>query len=209
MTDLEIFAGISMGAGEWVGIVGVAVTILIAVITAVYKAGKKEGGKAQRLTDVENDIKDNIKPELKSLRDTMTESAKEIQQKLEEILRTMTLKQVSQSESPRALNDFGKKVLGESEIRSIIEPKLEQIVESVSANHPENAYQVQEMVLDIVQDLKDNTEIKNAVEQAAYKSGVSVETVLLVGGIDIRDLVLEKLDMSPKDIDPSKPKSSS
>jgi hypothetical protein len=65
------------------------------------------------------------------------------------------------------------------------------------------------MVLDIVQDLKDNTEIKNAVEQAAFKSGVSVETVLLVGGIDIRDLVLEKLDMSPKDIDSNRPKSSS
>ena len=195
-----------MGTGEWIGVAGIVVTVLIALFAAIYKAGKKEGGKAQRLTNVENDIKDNIKPELKSLRDTLTENTKEVRAKLEEILRAMTLKQVSQSESPRALNDFGKKVLGESEIRRIIEPKLPQIVESVRTNNPENAYQVQELVLDIVQELKDNTEVRNAVEQAAYKSGVSVEMVLLVGGIDIRNRVLEELGMNPGDIDSSKPK---
>lgn len=206
MVDIGVFA--KMDTGEWIGLISLAATILIAVFAAIYKAGKKKGGEAQRLTDVENDIKDNVKPEIKNLRDTMTENSKEIRDKLEEILRSMTLKQVSQSESPRALNDFGKKVLNESEVRTIIGPKLDQIVESVRSNNPENAYQVQEMVLDIVQELKDNTEIRNAIEQAAFKSGVSVETVLLVGGIDIRDKVLKKLEMSPKDIDLNNPKNS-
>jgi prophage DNA circulation protein len=96
-------------------------------------------------------------------------------------------------------------VLEQSGIRIIVEPRLGQITKKVKAKKPENAYQVQEMLLDIVQKLKSDTELRNGIEQAAYNSGVSVETVLLVAAIDIRDTVLERLNMKPDDIDRHKP----
>ncbi|HEX4774261.1 MAG TPA: hypothetical protein VH234_01980 [Candidatus Saccharimonadales bacterium] len=198
-----LFADVS--GGEWVGIVGVAlaaVTLILAIGNKVYKSGQN----AQKVKYIEQDLKDNIKPELKSLREAMAENAKEIRDKLADILQAMTLKQVSQAQSPRALNDFGKQVLSQSDIRSIIEPKLDQITQAVKAKNPENAYQVQEMLLDIIQDLKNDASLKNSIEQAAFKSGVSVETVLLVAGIDIRDTVLEQLNMKPDDIDIHKAK---
>lgn len=197
MTNL-LFA--NLNTGEVVGLIGAtiaAVTLVLGVGTKIYKSGQN----AQKVKHIEQDIKDNIKPELKNLRETMAESTKEIRDKLADILQALTLKQVSQAQSPRALNDFGKQVLSQSAIRSIIEPKLDQIVQTVESNKPENAYQVQEMLLDIIQDLKNDSSLKNSIEQAAFKSGVSVETVLLVAGIDIRDTVLEHLNMKPDDID--------
>ncbi len=62
----------------------------------------------------------------------MSDQAKNISEKLSEILQTLTLKQVSEAKSPRALNDFGKQVLDQSGIRQIVEPKLEQITDTVN-----------------------------------------------------------------------------
>ncbi len=52
-----------------------------------------------------------------------------------------------------------------------------------------------------MQELKDEADLRNDIEQAAFKSGVSVETVLLVAGIDTRDTVLDSLGMASGDID--------
>jgi len=190
--------------------VGVICAVIVAVVTAVsfiivkvFNLGKV----AQRLTDVEDgitDVKTDVDKTKKDLTKEIKESRKDLTNRIDEVLTNMALKQVSQSQSPRALNDFGNQVLEQSGIRAIIEPKVSEIVAEVKANKPENPYQVQEMLLDIVKKLKD-TDLKDSIEQAAFKSGVTVETVLLVAGIDIRDTVLQKLDMNPNDIDSYKP----
>lgn len=173
-----ILASISdIGTGEWLGLL---LTLTITLAGACYKFGEK----ASRLIHVENDIKDTIKPSIRN-----------IEQKLDEVLKTVTLRQVAESHSPRALNDFGKRVRDESDVRSIIGPQLQQLVNVVRQRNPENAYQVQEYLLDTIQELYKDTSLKGAIEQAAFKSGVSVETLLVVAGIDIRDTVLDSLGM--------------
>lgn len=194
----------SLSTGDKATIIGTAVAglgLLVLIGDKVYKSGQN----SSKVTNIENDIKDNIKPEVRSLRKDMTELSQTIRAQLSDILQALTLKQVSEAHSPRALNKFGKQVLEQSGVRSIIEPKLDQIIKTVKAKKPENAYQVQEMLLDVIQELKGDSGLKNQIEQAAYKSGVSVETVLLVAAIDIRDTVLERLDMKPDDIDLHRP----
>jgi hypothetical protein len=182
--------------------VGIIATVAVTVTTAIsflviriFNLGKV----SHRLETVERDIK-SVKKDVGAAR-------KDLTARIDNVLKSLALKQVSKSESPRSLNEFGKKVLRDSGVHSIIEPKLSEIVEQVKAHSPENPYQVQEMLIDIIGNLKTDSTLKNDVEQAAFKSGVAVDTVLLVGAIDIRDMVLAELGMTPEDIDKHKPTS--
>jgi len=199
-------------AGDvWQGI-GITASIILILtgivggITWIARKVFKLGQISQKITTIESDLKDNIKPELTRLRTSIEEASKSVGARIDEVLKHLALNKVSESKSPRALNDYGKQILTQSGIGTIVDDQLDNIVEKVRAKNPENAYQVQEMVLDVVQKLIEDDKIKNEVEQAAFKSGVTVDVVLLVGGIYIRDKVLDKLDMHPEEIDKHTPK---
>ena len=60
-------------------------------------------------------------------------------------------------------------------------------------------------VLEAVDSLIDNETVKDAIEEGAFNSGYSVGSVLFVGGLYIRDRVLEHLEFNVKEIDKHDP----
>ena len=190
--------------------IGVIVSIIVAIGSAIctiavvsYKLGKG----SQRLNNVESVVNDEIKPELKELGSTIQKSADRITKRLDDLLKDIALNKVSISNSPRVLNEYGKKILKESNIGQFVDEKFDEIVRQVKKQNPENAYQVERKVLDIVQGYKEDEETRNMLEKSAFETGNTVDTVLLVGGIYIRDKVLESLKMKVEDIDTHDPKS--
>ena len=100
---------------------------------------------------------------------------------------------LSNSKSPRVLNEFGLQVLASSGIAKIVEQKYRLILDKVISKKPENAYQVQEYVKATTADFINLPELKNELEIGAFNAGVDVYAVLFVGALYIRDRILKDL----------------
>ncbi len=65
-----------------------------------------------------------------------------------------------------------------------------------------NAYDAEQVILSIVDELpKHCPDVIDRLKTGAFQTGASIETVLLVGGIYLRDLILPELGFSLDHID--------
>jgi hypothetical protein len=125
--------------------------------------------------------------------------------KVEERVNTLWKDEVAPAHSPRQLNDTGKKILNESGIKEIIIEKKTDLLAKIKAINPTNAYDAEQTTLNVVSDLpKHCPDIIPRLKDGAFKVGQGMETVLLVGGFYLRDLIFIELGFSLTDLD--KPK---
>jgi len=125
---------------------------------------------------------------------------------VEERVSTLWKDEVAPAHSPRQLNDLGNKILNESGIKEIVEGKKADLLTKVKALNPTNAYDAEQAALDVVREIpKHYPEIVEALKTGAFKVGQGTETVLLVGGFHLRDLIFPDLGFSLTDLDKPKP----
>ncbi|MGC8624511.1 MAG: hypothetical protein ACP5VQ_04535 [Phycisphaerae bacterium] len=125
--------------------------------------------------------------------------------KVEERVNTLWKDDVAPSHSPRQLNERGLNILNQSGIKQIIEARKQTLLNAVKALNPTNAYDAEQAALDVVSDLpKHCPDVIPQLKDGAFKAGQGIETVLLVGGFYLRDLIFPELGFSTTDLD--KPK---
>lgn len=176
------------------------ISVLLALFSAVAGATLwlasrifNFGRLSQRLAAVEADIA-KTSVELRGVRNDVT-------RRIDDLIVAVVQKNVTEAHSPRQLNAEGKRILQESGMQKIADDEFDDIVTKVRTHEPENAYQVEQLVLDAVQELRDEPDFKDRIESGAFRSGSLVDTVLYVGGIYVRDRVLAELGMTPEQID--------
>lgn len=107
--------------------------------------------------------------------------------------------------SPRQLNERGQKILNESGIKEVIENKKNTLLEIIKSKGAKNAYDAEQVVLSVVEKLPEHCpDVIDQLKTGAFKTGANVDTVLLVGGLYLRDLIFPELGFSVEDLD--KPK---
>lgn len=158
-------------------------------LTLVKKETDKIPGIETRLTVVETKVS--------SLDNTLNVLAPRI----DALFDRGSLNKVSESKSPRKLNDYGKKVLENSGIKNIISESYDDILQRVKDSNPSNAYRAEIEIIASVNVLKENNKILSKIENGAFNSGETVDIVLVVGALNIRDKILSELDLNPQDID--------
>jgi len=122
--------------------------------------------------------------------------------KVEERVDTLWKDEVAPAHSPRKLNDYGNRILTESGIKEIINEKKEKLLGLVREKDAKNAYDAERAVLSVVEHLPEHCpDVVERLKAGAYKTGASVATVLLVGGLYLRDLIFSELGFSPEEID--------
>lgn len=196
-------ASIDWGNVNW-NALGVIVTITIAIcggLTWAINRAFKFGEISNRLGSVEGDIK-GVKDDIKDLR-------KDLTRRIDEILTISTRKDLAESHSPMQLSEKGMTVLKNSGIAEIVDSQYEKILDKVKKLKPANSYQAEQAVLSVVTDLDKDPVLKDAIEEGAFNSGYVKGSVLFVGGLYIRDRVLESLGLNVDDIDKHKPTSDS
>lgn len=188
--------------------IGIIVTVVIGIIALTFYFGKQH----QKTEAIESDISNNVKPSIKNIGDkidnsiipsltTISSGVSYLQGKMDKL----STSSVTSSQSPVVLNDKGKKILIDSGIDKIIENNYNDIITNIKSKNPINAYEAQELIINVVKDLINNTSLKNAIEIGAFSCGSDVQTVLYVGAINIRDKILTELNLYPKDIDTHDP----
>jgi len=166
-----------MSTTEIIAIIAIGIPILGCLILLIYRSGKV----MQHITHIDKDIEE-IKNVIKVI--------PVLEWKVDELWKRRN----STKNSPTQLNDEGKNILKDSGVKKIIKEHLEQIIEDVKSKNPGNAYQAQEHIIEVVRQLKEIPSLNETLENGAFNSGVSVETVLYVGAVDIRDDILIQLD---------------
>lgn len=176
--------------------VGVIATFGVAVasglsylIVHIFQLGKV----ANRLESVESDIK--------AVKKDVSGARKDLTVRIDEILKILATKGLSESHSPRRLSSVGKNVLSSSGIDVIVNDKYEYLLKKVKIINPANSYQAEKAVISSVEDLLQDLVIKDAIEEGAFNSGYTVASVLFVGGLYIRDRILSDLGFKVDEID--------
>ena len=125
--------------------------------------------------------------------------------KIEERVDNLWKDKIAPAGSPRQLNDYGKKVLAESGIKEIIEEKRDILLPLVREKGVKNAYDAEQSVLSTVEKLPEHCpDVVDRLKTGAFKTGASLDTVLLVGGLHLRNLVFPSLGFSLDDIEKAK-----
>lgn len=169
----------SLSSDNWIAIAGIVITIVGGLVFLIFRSGTV----VEKINNVETRLS-----------------------KVEIRLDGLWERYFSVNKSPVQLNDNGLKVLEDSGIKKIVEDRFKIIVDKVKEKNPQNAYQAQEFVKNIVEDFKNDISLKNILENGAFKSGVDVFTILFVGAIYIRDKVLIQVGFNIDDIDKFQPK---
>lgn len=186
------------------GVIAIVLSFLGGCAAIIFRMGRI----SERIDSSDRKI-EAIEHDMKDLSQTVTEikvSVGHIRGSLNVLpMGATSANSLSRSNSPRQLNDLGKKVLNDSGIDKILENYYEEIVDSVKSSKPENSYQAQEAVYRAVSEIMENSDTKNAVEEGAFLSGYTPQDVLFVGALNIRDRVLEELGFAVGDIDKHSP----
>lgn len=166
-----------------------AVIAIIGFCVLIFKSGNKFGEIKTSIDNIKSSIENDIKPHVKTI------------PVINERVTTLWADRVSVRRSPISLNEKGKKILEESKIGEIINQHYNEIIKIVKEKKPENAYQVQLVLPDVIKELKNMDICKNKLEQSAFNTGVDIDTILYVGAIDVRDRVIQELNFNIEDID--------
>lgn len=101
------------------------------------------------------------------------------------------------SASPIRLNESGEKLLRQSTIPQMMDQRYYEILAEVKGTNPTNRYWAQKNLMVVVHRLKEDPETLSWLEATAYEGGVSVNTVLLVAAIYLRDKIIADLGFEP------------
>lgn len=192
-----MFLGINSDNWQIIGAVVAVILLIAGLVTFIVRSIFKLGRFTQKLSTLETDVT-AIKTELQTTRKDLTD-------RIDSLINISIQKALSESNSPRQLNSEGTRVLNNSGMDTIVDEKFDAILEEVRSRNPENAYQAEQAVLDVVEDLMSDPVIKDAVENGAFQSGYPVPGVLFVGGLYVRDRVLQELGFVVSDIDQHTP----
>jgi hypothetical protein len=138
-------------------------------------------------------ILDTLEVDVKSIRDRFIV--------VEERVKTLWKDEVAPAHSPRKLNERGNAILHGSGIKNIIEERKDYFLAILQKQNPKNPYDAEQYILQVVNDLKNDTVLIEKLKTGAFSVGADIDTVLLVGGLHLRDLIFSSLGFSLQELD--------
>lgn len=104
--------------------------------------------------------------------------------------------------SPRQLNDRGILILEQSGIKQIVDQKKEQLLTLVRATDPTNAYDAEQAIITVMNDLQMHCpDVTETLKTGAFNVGADIPTLLYVGSVYLRNQIFKDLGFSLGDID--------
>lgn len=135
-----------------------------------------------------------IKPDLKNVRERFMV--------VEDRVKVLWKDEYAPALSPRKLNERGNSILNGSGIRKIIDDKKNDLLSLVRGKGATNAYDTEQAILSVVSEIpKTFPELVPQLKDGAFKTGADIDSLLLVGGIYLRDQIFPDLGYSADAID--------
>lgn len=155
-------------------------------------------------TIILGDVKDKItetRKDVEYIRKELDEDIKPTLKDVEKKVVVLWEERLATQHSPMKLNKKGEDVLEKSGIKKFVDDNFSEFFNNIKEKNPANAYQVQEIAKQVVFDVKKDQAMIQKLQVGAYNTGVDVDSVLLVGSLYLRDLVLSKFNFKLEDVD--------
>lgn len=143
----------------------------------------------ERLLNVSKRV-DLMEPDLKSLRERFAV--------IEDRMQILWKDEITKARSPRALNERGMSILLGSGIKEVMDTRKSEILAAVQVKSPKNPYDAENYILEVVAEFKKDNALVESLKTGAFSVGSDIDTVLLVGGMYIRDQIFADLGFSIK-----------
>ncbi len=121
-----------------------------------------------------------------------------------EIFLSNRVSNVAETKSPLSLNKTGETLSTEFQAAKLIDRYYQELKESVDAENPANAFDIQQISLNIARNFfssKKDDDLLNTAKGIAYEKGVASLDVYVIFGILLRDKILEDRTLSKADVD--------
>ena len=175
------------------------IPITIAGIVLLVSIGIAWGTLKTTVNHIEKTLDDNIKPDLKDITKRL--------RRVETRVATLWQGQFSIAKSPRQLNDKANRILEESGIDKIIEREKDKLLEIVKSKNPSNAYDAERLTLEVAQTLLIHCpDVEDELKKGAFNTGESVDEILFIGGMHLRNLIFPELNFTLEEVDKTQPK---
>ena len=110
-----------------------------------------------------------------------------------------------QTQSPISLTVMGTKLLEDSGLKKYIDDNKKDIADKCKLNKKlTTAYDVQEAAFNCLDNVVFDIEFESKIKEFSFQHGVDLGVMRRVGGIYMRNLLLEELGMKEKDLDAPK-----
>lgn len=106
--------------------------------------------------------------------------------------------------SPVSLTDRGRIVLENSGGKKFVDDKIESLSGKVEEKNPNTAYDIQELSKEVIASMKDSDDF-NIFKDYLFKEGLSIDDIVEVLSIYLRDKILELKHLQAEDVDKSSP----
>lgn len=177
MTDVQI------------GLLIAAASLLGGGLTSFAVVSIRIGKYVNKLDNACTDVGD-LKKEMKEIRDKAVAA--------ETLLKERG--PLTKTKSPISLTERGQKVLADSGGQKFIDDNYVDFKSQIESKKPETSYDVQEMAKAVVEGLREDVRF-NPLKEYLFKEGLSVEDIVSVLGIYLRDRVLADKEWKTEDID--------
>lgn len=172
--------------------------VVIGVIVFLVGIGIAWGTLKTLVAGMKKTLDEEIKPDLKDIRERFSATAGKVD--------TLWKDRYAPANSPRQLNDRGKEILNNSGIKELIEQKQNDLLEKLKIQETKNPYDAEKEILNLVVGLPSlYPDTLEQLKTGAFKTGVDINTLLLVGSYHLRDLIFEQLGFKLEDLDKPKP----
>lgn len=104
--------------------------------------------------------------------------------------------------SPISLSSKGKELLEKSEGKKFIDDDKKNLIKKIKDRNPKSPYDVQELAKEIVSSLK-NEEKFTPLKNYAFKEGLSLDVIITVMSVYLRDLAIPEFGYKIEDINNS------
>ena len=197
-----------------------AVLVLIAVLTLLFKFASWYGSVnsdrsvfREFMDEVKKDIQ-NIKSNVAELTSSvagltssvagLTSSVTGLTSSVAGLTSSVSVlvsqKTVEKTQSPTRLNDLGKSIFKEIQGKEWAKNVANQNVEQQRGKQP---YDIQKFAFEHTYNFSYSKEMTKIMKQSAYENGVPIEIIFRVLSFELRDALLDLLDMDPPEDHPN------
>lgn len=142
-----------------------------------------------KVRNLADDVKD-IKKEMKDIRDMVIECKTSLKER----------EPLTKKESPISLTERGNQFLQASGGVQFIDENFTDLFAKVEAHSPKTAYDVQELSKEVLREISNNDKFA-PLKEYLFKEGESLEELITVMGVDLRDRILKQKNWNVSDVD--------
>ncbi|MDQ3774980.1 MAG: hypothetical protein M3461_11770 [Pseudomonadota bacterium] len=156
------------------------------IVVTVFSVGAAWGSLKRSVAAVEKTIDERITPGLRDVSERLA--------RIEERVTTLWERRLARAASPKKLTAYGERLLRRSSFAALLQKHERALREEVLWKEPKTPHEADVAITRALRSfLAHRPDISNTLEERAYRCGATLDDIIFVGSLYLRDHLFPKL----------------